>query len=92
MVSHCTLNNSTLLAGFFRNNQNPIPISIVSYCRIRHRGTDASQGTDEPEYLTSQVAQGETSVEGIVYKDGCLDHHEEVADREVHDEHVRGCP
>lgn len=69
-----------------------IPVSVVSDGSVRHARSDPSERSDKSKDLASQVTCRESGVEGIVYEDGRLQHHEEVAKRQVYDEQVRRCP
>lgn len=65
-----------------------IPVTIVSDRSICDGSADTGQRADYPEDLTAEIAEGEARVERIVDEDRRLDHHQEVADRQVDNEHV----
>lgn len=69
-----------------------IPVSVISDSTVRHACSDSTERSDEGEDLTSQMTRRESSVERIVYEDGCLQHHEEIAKCQVHHEQIRRCP
>lgn len=69
-----------------------LPVSVVCYRGVGHSRANSGQRTDRRENLTCQIAQGEARVKRIVYENWGLHHHRKIANRKIHDEHVRGSP
>lgn len=65
-----------------------VPVSVVGNRCVGNGGSDSRNGSDEGEYFAAHVAKREARVERVVDEYGRFQHHQEVADCQVHDEDI----
>lgn len=65
-----------------------LPVSVVSNSSVCDSCSDSRKRSNEGKYFTSKHSKSETIVDRVVNKNGSLQHHKEVADCQVNNEHV----
>lgn len=67
-------------------------VSVESDGCVGHGARDARVGAHESKDVAARLAPDGSLVEGVDDEDGRLEHHDEVQDGQVDDEHVGGSP